>query len=157
MCKVTFWKKELSVRKDAVEELSTIYIVNSECQGPINWKSKKSSKKQFFVFFSSGLDIVTSKQCITLLKELASLNRTVICTIHQPSASILDLFHHLYVVANGSCMYQGSVSALLPYLSEVHLTCPTFHNPSDFCKWSVLSENVYHYFIVCPFFSIRGN
>ncbi|ERL88591.1 ATP-binding cassette sub-family G member 1 isoform X1 [Dendroctonus ponderosae] len=86
----------------------------------------------FFDEPTSGLDIVASKQCITLLKELASLNRTVICTIHQPSASILDLFHHVYVVANGSCMYQGSVNALLPYLSEVHLTCPTFHNPSDF-------------------------
>ncbi|KAL1505777.1 hypothetical protein ABEB36_005261 [Hypothenemus hampei] len=86
----------------------------------------------FFDEPTSGLDSVSSMQCIQILKKLASSNRTIICTIHQPSATILDLFDHLYVVADGSCMYQGSVKALLPYLEDIHLVCPTFHNPSDF-------------------------
>lgn len=87
------------------------------------------------IFNCSGLDIVSSKQCVLLLKKLASSNRIIICTIHQPSAIILDLFDHLYVVSNGACMYQGTVKALLPYLEEIQLNCPSFHNPSDFCKF----------------------
>ncbi|XP_066150838.1 ATP-binding cassette sub-family G member 1-like isoform X2 [Euwallacea fornicatus] len=99
----------------------------------------------FFDEPTSGLDIVSTKQCVLLLKQLASSNRTIICTIHQPSAVILGLFDHLYVVSSGACMYQGSVTELLPYLEEVKLKCPPFHNPSDFLL-EVLSGDYGDYF-----------
>ncbi|XP_066248286.1 ATP-binding cassette sub-family G member 1-like isoform X2 [Euwallacea similis] len=99
----------------------------------------------FFDEPTSGLDIVSTKQCILLLKKLASSNRTIICTIHQPSAMILGLFDHLYVVSSGACMYQGSVTELLPYLEEIKLKCPPFHNPSDFLL-EVLSGEYGDYF-----------
>ena len=51
---------------------------------------------------TSGLDSVTSKYCITLLKQLAKAGQTVICSIHQPSASLLNMIDHLYVVADGN-------------------------------------------------------
>lgn len=82
----------------------------------------------------SGLDSSTTKQCIMLLKQLAQEGRTVICTIHQPSAIVFDMFDHLYAMAEGYCIYQGSIKGLLPYLSEVNLHCPTYHNPADYCK-----------------------
>lgn len=53
-------------------------------------------------------------------------------TIHQPSSRLLDHFDHLYVVVGGSCMFQGPVEFLVPYLQTFNLHCPKYHNPADF-------------------------
>ncbi|KAK5643178.1 hypothetical protein RI129_007023 [Pyrocoelia pectoralis] len=81
---------------------------------------------------TSGLDSSTSKQCIMLLKQLSAEGRTVICTIHQPSASLFELFDHLYALAEGCCIYQGSIKGVLPYLEDLGLRCPPYHNPADY-------------------------
>jgi ABC-2 type transporter len=69
---------------------------------------------------------------ITLLKQLAQQGRTVICTIHQPSAKLFEKFDLVYVLAYGKCLYQGHSSKLVPFLNYVNLPCPMFHNPADY-------------------------
>ncbi|XP_046639073.1 ATP-binding cassette sub-family G member 1-like isoform X3 [Daphnia pulicaria] len=81
---------------------------------------------------TSGLDSSSSMQCVTLLREIARSGRTVVATIHQPSSRLLDQFDQLYIVASGSCIYQGPVESLVPYLKIVNLNCPSYHNPADF-------------------------
>ncbi|EFX86599.1 ABC protein, subfamily ABCG [Daphnia pulex] len=81
---------------------------------------------------TSGLDSSSSLQCIDLLRNIALSGRTVIATIHQPSSRLLDYFHHLYIVTSGSCMYQGPVESLVPYLQSMNLKCPNYYNPADF-------------------------
>ncbi|XP_070526458.1 ATP-binding cassette sub-family G member 4 [Cardiocondyla obscurior] len=90
---------------------------------------------------TTGLDSSSCSQCVALMKRLAELERrTVICTIHQPSALLLEMFDSLYVVAGGYCIYRGPVSSLLPHLASVGAHCPPYHNPADFVRRYTYAE-----------------
>ncbi|KAG5684833.1 hypothetical protein PVAND_014044 [Polypedilum vanderplanki] len=81
---------------------------------------------------TTGLDSYSCWQMIAYLKQLAQQGRTVICTIHQPSAKLFEKFDLVYILAYGKCLYQGHSSKLVPFLQSVSLPCPKFHNPADY-------------------------
>ncbi|GBP31659.1 ATP-binding cassette sub-family G member 1 [Eumeta japonica] len=81
---------------------------------------------------TTGLDDVSSSTCVSLLKRVARGGRTVVCSVHTPSARLFTQFDHVYVVAAGGCAYQGSSAGLLPFLQELDLPCPRTYNPADF-------------------------
>lgn len=86
----------------------------------------------FFDEPTTGLDSSAASQCLTLLKRLAESGRTTICTIHQPSALLFKKIDHIYAIAEGQCIYQGSSENLVPFLAELNLVCPSTFNPADF-------------------------
>lgn len=94
---------------------------------------------------TSGLDVITASN---LTKHLAALAReegtTVICSIHQPSASIFFTFHKLLVLKGGVTVYNGPIEGRaadpsykgpmepLVTFKNCGFECPQHHNPADF-------------------------
>ncbi|XP_035720104.1 ATP-binding cassette sub-family G member 1-like [Vespa mandarinia] len=81
---------------------------------------------------TTGLDSSSSLQCVTMLQKLARSGKTIICTIHQPSAAIYKMFDHVYLLADGRCMYEGAAKNTINYFADLGLYCPKYHNPADY-------------------------
>lgn len=91
-----------------------------------------------FFFLYSGLDSQSCSQFVSLMVDLAhNQNRTMVCTLHQPSALMFEKFDQVYALTAGRCIYQGPPNMVIPYFAEYAVVCPSYHNPADFCKYSV--------------------
>lgn len=81
---------------------------------------------------TTGLDDMSCSQCISLLKQIADGGRTVICSIHTPSAKLFSVFDNAYIIAAGQCVYQGYGPEVVSFLSNLGIECPKHYNPADF-------------------------
>lgn len=86
---------------------------------------------------TSGLDASTSCSIVKLLKHLVSDSNypmSIVMSIHQPSAKLFSVFDQVYVMSEGSCLYEGScgTDSINDYLLRFGLECPKFHNIADY-------------------------
>lgn len=79
---------------------------------------------------TSGLDSSTAWSIINVLKENTK-NCTAICTIHQPSTKIFELFDYLMILAGGNIVYFGSAKDAVDYYNANNFPCPPLSNPAD--------------------------
>uniref|UniRef100_A0A182INJ2 Uncharacterized protein n=1 Tax=Anopheles atroparvus TaxID=41427 RepID=A0A182INJ2_ANOAO len=86
----------------------------------------------FFDEPTSGLDIIAAMQVVAHLKDLALSGRCVICVIHQPSSSILQMFDDLLVLSEGHCLYRGPLDELVSSFKACGFECPNYYNRADF-------------------------
>eukprot|EP01100_Stratorugosa_tubuloviscum_P002234 TRINITY_DN1509_c2_g1_i1.p1 TRINITY_DN1509_c2_g1~~TRINITY_DN1509_c2_g1_i1.p1 ORF type:complete len:639 (-),score=286.02 TRINITY_DN1509_c2_g1_i1:94-2010(-) len=93
---------------------------------------------------TTGLDSYNSLIVMETLQRLASKQgRTVICTIHQPSSNIFQLFDQLMLMSNGKLAYLGPANLAIDYFSTYNLCCPPFTNPAEFFI-DLLNAKPYH-------------
>ncbi|KAJ8730679.1 hypothetical protein PYW08_002092 [Mythimna loreyi] len=81
---------------------------------------------------TTGLDSSASASLIALLNSLARGGRTLVATIHQPSALIFEKIDAVYCLQAGRTLYNGPRISLVPALASAGLRCPPYHNPADF-------------------------
>lgn len=69
---------------------------------------------------------------VECMKNLANQGKTIICTIHQPSSEIFELFDRLCLLAEGRLAYLGDLNEANRYFSSLNFNCPSNYNPADF-------------------------
>lgn len=68
----------------------------------------------------AGLDAASAFFCVSALKTLAEQGRSLVMSIHQPSAEIFDLFDHLLLLSRGEMIFFGLASQCVPPLLALH-------------------------------------
>eukprot|EP01104_Vermistella_antarctica_P020020 TRINITY_DN827_c0_g3_i2.p1 TRINITY_DN827_c0_g3~~TRINITY_DN827_c0_g3_i2.p1 ORF type:complete len:1483 (-),score=306.29 TRINITY_DN827_c0_g3_i2:234-4682(-) len=88
---------------------------------------------------TSGLDSIAAAQVMRAVKRYASMGKSVVCTIHQPSEQIFGLFTHMLLMARkgGRTIYFGELGAnyqtVLNYFKQkLGQSCEETRNPADF-------------------------
>ncbi|KUJ11528.1 AtrD, ABC-transporter [Mollisia scopiformis] len=97
------------------------------------------AKPGLLLFFdepTSGLDSQTAWSICTLLRRLADHGQAVLCTIHQPSAQLFEVFDQLLLERGGCTLYFGEIgrneSTMIRYF-EMHgaRACQPSENPAE--------------------------
>ena len=82
---------------------------------------------------TSGLDAATALLTCRTLSRLARSpeKRAVLAVVHQPRASLLQLFDRVVALSDGRPVYAGSPDQLLQHFESVGAPCPAHENPAD--------------------------
>lgn len=87
---------------------------------------------------TSGLDSQSAWSIVQLLKELAAAGQAILCTIHQPSATLFEEFDRLLLLRNGGqTVYFGDIGvhskSIVSYF-EKHggRKCSSHENPAEY-------------------------
>jgi hypothetical protein len=83
---------------------------------------------------TTGLDSNISYEVMAAVRNLANQNRTVCCTIHQPSIEVFALFDKLILMASGEQVYYGTTHEAVKYFSSPTLDFQFVKgmNPAEF-------------------------
>eukprot|EP00918_Siedleckia_nematoides_P016312 GHVU01035060.1.p1 GENE.GHVU01035060.1~~GHVU01035060.1.p1 ORF type:complete len:407 (-),score=103.19 GHVU01035060.1:1264-2484(-) len=80
---------------------------------------------------TSGLDSAMAESAVGVLKILADNGRTIVTTIHQPSASVFEMFNKVLLLAEGRMIYFGDRLGAIEWFSRMGQPVPPYTNPAD--------------------------
>jgi ATP-binding cassette subfamily G (WHITE) protein 2 (SNQ2) len=87
---------------------------------------------------TSGLDSQSAWSIVQLLRDLANAGQAILCTIHQPSATLFEQFDRLLLLARGGkTVYFGDIGkdsqTVLDYFASYGAPrCPEGENPAEY-------------------------
>jgi ABC-type multidrug transport system ATPase subunit len=140
-------KKEKRVDKIldmlGLTEVSNTLVGNHEVRGISGGQAKRLSigveiinlpNLMFLDEPTTGLDSSISLEVMAAVRNLANQNRTIICTIHQPSHQTFELFDTLLLLARGRVIYFGAANESIDYFlnSPYRFHYKAGSNPADY-------------------------
>ncbi|XP_052591567.1 ATP-binding cassette sub-family G member 3-like isoform X2 [Peromyscus californicus insignis] len=81
---------------------------------------------------TTGLDLNTTTDVISVLRRMSIRGRTIIFSINQAQYSIFRFFDSLTLVASGKVMYHGPAQEALEYFTSAGYEYDPHNNPADF-------------------------
>ena len=82
---------------------------------------------------TSGLDAFTALNIVRMVQKMAiKKDLIVIMTIHQPRATLLDLFDKILLLSDGKAIWSGSTEGAIQHFSKLGYALPANTNPSDY-------------------------
>ncbi|XP_049873507.1 protein white-like isoform X2 [Pectinophora gossypiella] len=81
---------------------------------------------------TTGLDSYNASLVIGVLKKIASFNKVVICSVHQPSSDLFKEFSSIMLMAEGRLLFQGTQDDCRDLFESINLHCPNNYNPAEF-------------------------
>ncbi|XP_071633404.1 protein scarlet-like isoform X2 [Temnothorax longispinosus] len=81
---------------------------------------------------TTGQDAHSAGVLVSHMTTFALRNRTVLCTIHQPSSTIFGSFHRIILLAGGRVAFAGTSTQAIQFFSSQGYECPCNYNPADF-------------------------
>ena len=98
-----------------------------------------AAKPQLLLFLdepTSGLDSDTAWSVCTLLQKLAKQGQSILCTIHQPSGVLFEMFDRLLLLSKGKSLYFGDIgvqsSSVIRYFeTRGARSCERNENPAE--------------------------
>jgi ABC-type multidrug transport system ATPase subunit/ABC-type multidrug transport system permease subunit len=88
----------------------------------------------------SGLDSYAAYTLVQALKELANSGVPVMCTVHQPSSEIFDMFDSVIILHDGEVAYHGPVQQLPFHFEKLGFPCKSNFNPADHVMFLMQKE-----------------
>ncbi|KAK6418598.1 ATP-binding cassette transporter snq2, partial [Oleoguttula sp. CCFEE 5521] len=98
-----------------------------------------AAKPELLLFLdepTSGLDSQSAFNIVRFLRKLAAAGQAILCTIHQPNASLFENFDRLLLLQKGGeTVYFGDIGkdaqALIGYFRNHGAECPPDANPAE--------------------------
>ncbi|KAE9060633.1 hypothetical protein PF006_g31600, partial [Phytophthora fragariae] len=81
---------------------------------------------------TSGLDSSSAHNVMKYILKLCGEGKNVVCTIHQPSSLVYDMFTNVIVLSGGETVYCGSRTYMIPHFSGIGFQCPKYMNPAEY-------------------------
>ena len=91
---------------------------------------------------TSGLDSFMATEVACTLQALARAGRTIVCTIHSPTAFAFSKFDDLYILKGGKTVFGGPVSGGLPYFTDTCGIAKPDVSGTSFCLPEWLVETI---------------
>jgi len=89
---------------------------------------------------TSGLDSYAAFSVVQNLLELSGAGCTILCTIHQPSSEVFDLFESVLLLSVGATFYFGPAKTLPASLAAQGFACKPNYNPADYVMFLLQTE-----------------
>ncbi|KAK3405512.1 hypothetical protein EUGRSUZ_K01726 [Eucalyptus grandis] len=80
---------------------------------------------------TTGLDSASAFSVARALRNIADEERIVICSIHQPSSEVFDLFDDLLLLLSGETVFLGEAKMAIEFFADAGFACPRRRNPAD--------------------------